>query len=50
MVKKRKAKAVDELERENKQLKINYKSVERVFMGREKYFDLALVGAFYPDS
>ena len=50
VVKKRKAKAVEELERGNKQPKIKYKSVKKVFMGRKDYFNLALVGAFYPDS
>jgi len=50
VVKKWKAKAVEEPERGNKRPKINYKSVERVFMGRKDYFNLALVGAFYPDS
>ena len=50
VVKKRKAKAVEELERGNKRPKIKYKSVKRVFMGGKDYFNLALVGAFYPDS
>ena len=50
VVKKRKAKAVEELERGNKWPKIKYKSVKRVFMGGKDYFNLALVGIFYPDS
>ena len=50
VVKKWKAKAVEELERGNKRPKIKYKSVKRVFMGGKDYFNLALVGAFYPDS
>ena len=49
VVKKQKAKAVEELERGNKRPKIKYKSVKRVFMGGKDYFNLALVGAFYPD-
>ena len=43
VVKKGKAKAVEEPERENKRPKIDYKSVERVFMGGKDYFELALV-------
>jgi hypothetical protein len=44
--KKGKARAVEVPERENKRPKIDYKSVERVFMGGKDYFELALVGVF----
>jgi len=46
VVKKGKVKAVEEPERENKRPKIDYKSVERLFMGGKDYFELALVCIF----